>query len=107
MLSARRPAPSGAAGIFVDDPAATFFRFGKAARVQKQISEKDSSYIVSDNAQKKQTRKTKYDPLTRLRGRSRFGAAKARPAGHPLPARRGEGQGEGRNYFRIQSVFHP
>jgi len=59
MLSARGPAPSDAAGIFADDPAATSFRFGKAARVQKQIFEKGSSFTVSDNAQKKQARKTK------------------------------------------------
>jgi hypothetical protein len=93
MLSARSPAPSGGGGIFADDPAATFFRFGKAARVPKQIFETGSSFIVSDNAQKKQNRKTKNDPLTR-------------PAGHPLPARRGEGRGEGRDYFHIQSAFH-
>src|SRR5215468_517123 len=30
--------------------------------------------------------------LTRLRGRSRFGAAKARPCGHPLPS---DGRGAG------------
>jgi hypothetical protein len=42
MLSARGPAPSDAAGIFADDPAATFFRFAKAGRVPKQIFEKSS-----------------------------------------------------------------
>jgi hypothetical protein len=42
MLSARGPAPFDVAGIFADDPAATFFRFGKAARVQRQIFETGS-----------------------------------------------------------------
>ena len=42
MLSARGPALFDAAGIFADGPAATFFRFGKAARVQKQIFETGS-----------------------------------------------------------------
>jgi hypothetical protein len=42
MLSARGPAPSDAAGIFADDPAAAFFHFGKAGRVQKQNFETGS-----------------------------------------------------------------
>jgi hypothetical protein len=79
--------------LFADDLAAIFFRFGKAGRVQKQIFETGSSFTASDNAQNKQAGKTKNDPLTR-------------PDGHLLPAWRGEGQGKGRNHFRIRSVFH-
>jgi hypothetical protein len=37
MLSARRSTSLDVAEILGDDPAAAFFRFGKAGRVQKQI----------------------------------------------------------------------
>jgi hypothetical protein len=83
MLSARGPAPFDAAGIFADDPAATFFRFGKAARVQRQIFETGSQIQLAlikhgQNLEEK-------IPLTRLRGRSHFGAAKARRCATPSP----------------------
>ena len=61
------PAPSDAAGIFADDPAATFFRFGKAARVPKQIFKR--VHDSTGNAQKNKPEKQK-DPLTRLRDTS-------------------------------------
>ena len=73
MLSARWPAPGDAAGTFGDRPAATLFRFGKAARVQKQIFETDSqiqlALIKHGQNTDEQKRFPFIEPLNRSRRR--------------------------------------
>jgi hypothetical protein len=65
MLSARGPAPSDAAGIFADDPAAAFFHFGKAGRVQKQNFETGSQIQLALIKHGQNTDEQKRLPLTR------------------------------------------
>ena len=91
MLSARCPAPLDAAGIFGDYPAATFYRPGKAGRVQKHIFETGSQIQLALIKHGQNTDEQK-----------RFPAPALRDTLSPL------GRGEGHDfYIRVQPNFHP
>jgi hypothetical protein len=83
------------AGILGDDPAATFFRFGKAGRVRKQIFETGSQIQLALIKHGQNADEQKRFPLTR----SPFAPITLSPPG------RGEGQGGAIIFIRVQPSF--